>query len=179
VFVSKRRLVLHHCFVLFVLFGDCFLFILVVWLYVMIVDRREWSVRRIWRSRCARVWAAEFCWRQVFLDTCRLVLHNMHLSSLYLLFLLALTFGNLLRIMPSLLLPLPCNRVNQNNLEGTNGLECLTGMVLINLDTFTFYVPLYVTSLQDHFVMIIGIWRTTQENNTTTRTNGQWSWLNN
>jgi hypothetical protein len=28
--VSKRRLVLCHCFVLFDLFGDCFLFILIV-----------------------------------------------------------------------------------------------------------------------------------------------------
>jgi hypothetical protein len=39
--VSKRRLVLCHCLVLLDLFGDCFLFILVVCLYVLIVDRRE------------------------------------------------------------------------------------------------------------------------------------------
>jgi hypothetical protein len=43
-FISKHRLVLCHCSVLFVLFGDCFLFILVVCLYVMIVDRRVRSV---------------------------------------------------------------------------------------------------------------------------------------
>jgi hypothetical protein len=89
--VSKRRLVLCHYFVLLVLFGDYFLFILVVCLYVMIVEHRERSVQRIWRSRRARVWAAEFCWRQVLLDACPLVLHNMHLNSLYLFFLLALT----------------------------------------------------------------------------------------
>jgi hypothetical protein len=81
--------------------------------------------------------------------------------------------------MPSLLLPLPCNQVNQINLEGSYGLACLSGMVLFNLDTYIFYVPLYVLTLQDHFEMLIGTWRTTQENSTTTRTNGQWSWLNN
>jgi hypothetical protein len=46
--------------------------------------------------------------------------------------------------MPSLLQSLPCNRVNQINLEGSYGLACSTGMVLINLDTYIFYVPLYV-----------------------------------
>jgi hypothetical protein len=81
--------------------------------------------------------------------------------------------------MPSLLLPLPCNRVNQINVEGSYGLACSTGMVLINLDTYIFYVLLYVLALQDHFEMLIGTWRTTQENSTTTRTNGQWSLLNN
>jgi hypothetical protein len=49
--------------------------------------------------------------------------------------------------MPSLLLPLPCNRVNQSNLEGSYGLACLTGMILIKLGYFTFYVPVYVTLL--------------------------------
>jgi hypothetical protein len=39
--VSKSRTVLCHYFVLLVLFADCFLFILVVCLYVMIVERRE------------------------------------------------------------------------------------------------------------------------------------------
>jgi hypothetical protein len=41
VFVSKRRIVLCLCFVLLALFDDCFLFILVVCLYVIIVERRE------------------------------------------------------------------------------------------------------------------------------------------
>jgi hypothetical protein len=45
--VSKHRLVLCHCFVLFLMFGDFFLFILIVFLYVMIADRRERIVRRI------------------------------------------------------------------------------------------------------------------------------------
>jgi hypothetical protein len=49
--------------------------------------------------------------------------------------------------MPSLLQPLPCNRDNKINLDGSYGLACLTGMVLINLDTFIFYVPLYVALL--------------------------------
>jgi hypothetical protein len=71
----------------------------------------------------------------------------MHLNSLYLLFLLAFV-GNLLRIIPSLLQPLPCNWVNLINLDGSYGLVCLTGMVLINLDTFTFYVPFIVVLLQ-------------------------------
>jgi hypothetical protein len=39
---------------------------------------------------------------------------------------------------------LPCSRVNKINLDGSYGLACLTGMVLINLDTFIFYVLLYV-----------------------------------
>jgi hypothetical protein len=53
-------------------------------------------------------------------------------------------------------------------------------MVLINLDTFIFYVPLYVVLLyKTTYVMLIGTWRTTQENSTTPRTNKQWSWLNN
>jgi hypothetical protein len=79
VIVSKCRLVFCLCFVLLVLFDDCFLFILVVCLYVNIVERREWSVWRLWRSRHARVWAAESCWRKVFLDAYPLVLYNMHL----------------------------------------------------------------------------------------------------
>jgi hypothetical protein len=54
-------------------------------LYAMIVDRREWFVRGIWRSSRARVGAARLCWRQVFLDAYPLVLHNMHLISLPLL----------------------------------------------------------------------------------------------
>jgi hypothetical protein len=49
--------------------------------------------------------------------------------------------------MPSLLEPLPCNRVNIINLDGSYGLACLTGMVLTNLDTFIFYVPFYVVLL--------------------------------
>jgi hypothetical protein len=44
-FVSKRRLVLCYCLDLFDLFGDCFLFILIVCLYVMIVDHRERFIR--------------------------------------------------------------------------------------------------------------------------------------
>jgi hypothetical protein len=55
--------------------------------------------------------------------------------------------GNLLRIIPSLLQSLPCNRVNIINLDGSFGIACLTGMVLIDLDTFIFYVPLYVILL--------------------------------
>jgi hypothetical protein len=49
--------------------------------------------------------------------------------------------------MPSLLQPLPCNRVNILNLDGSYGLACLTGMVLINFDTFIFYVPLIIVLL--------------------------------
>jgi hypothetical protein len=78
-FVSKCRLVFCSCFALLVLFSACFLFIIVVCLYVNIVERREWSVRRLWRSRCAWVWAAESCWRQVSLDAYPLILYNMHL----------------------------------------------------------------------------------------------------
>jgi hypothetical protein len=66
-FVSKRRLVLCYCLDLFDLSGDCFLFIPIVCLYVMIVDRRERFVWGIWRSSRARVLAARLCWRQVFL----------------------------------------------------------------------------------------------------------------
>jgi hypothetical protein len=39
--ISKCRTILRLCFVLLVLFDDCFLFILVVFLYVIIVERRE------------------------------------------------------------------------------------------------------------------------------------------
>jgi hypothetical protein len=55
--------------------------------------------------------------------------------------------GNLLRIIPSLLQSLPCKRVNIINLDGSFVIACLTGMVLIDLDTFIFYVPLYVILL--------------------------------
>jgi hypothetical protein len=81
--------------------------------------------------------------------------------------------------MPGLLQPLPCNRDNKINLDGSYGLACLTGMVLINLDTlysmFRFMLLYFTRSL----CYVIGTWRTTQENSTTTRTNRQWSWLNN
>jgi hypothetical protein len=134
-------------FVLLVLFDDCFLFILVDFLYVITVERREWSVRRFWRSRRARVWAAESCWRQVSLDACPLVLHNMHLIHCIYFFACINFDENLLRIITSPLQPLRCNRVNIINLDGSYGLACLTGMVLINLDTLIFYVPLYVVLL--------------------------------
>jgi hypothetical protein len=63
-------------------------------------------------------------------------------------FLACISFDwNLLMIIPSLLQPFPCNRVNKINLDGSYGLVGLTRMVLINLDTFIFYVPFYVVLL--------------------------------
>jgi hypothetical protein len=47
------------------------------------------------------------------------------------------------------------------NWDGTNQLGYLYSMFLFMLFT-----------LQDHFDMLIATWRTTQENSTTTRTNG-------
>jgi hypothetical protein len=52
--------------------------------------------------------------------------------------------GNLLRIIPSLLQPLPCNRVNILNLDCSYGLVCLTGMVLTKLGHFYILCSVYV-----------------------------------
>jgi hypothetical protein len=81
-------------------------------------------------------------------------LMHAHLSYITCIYFTVFTFlacinfdGNLLRIIPSLLQSLPCNRDNIINIDGNYGLACLTGMVLINLETSIFFVLLYVVLL--------------------------------
>jgi hypothetical protein len=64
--------------------------------------------------------------------------------------------------MPSLLLPLPCHRVIQINIDGSYGLACSTGIGVNQT-----WLPLYsmfrfmFSTLQDHSNMLFGTWRTT------------------